>query len=90
MKLQGPGILELQKLSATSDRVSTRVNAGGTWRIFACEPCTACKGPSGRSHAPLQQFSVGSLMERVAVDVVGPLPCLDKLLRSLCHRVLTK
>ncbi len=39
-----------------------------------CDPCTARKGPSGRSHASLQQFPVGALMERVAVDAVGPLP----------------
>ena len=39
-----------------------------------CDPCTARKGPSGRSHAQLQQFLVGGLMKRVAVDVVGPLP----------------
>ena len=43
-----------------------------------CDPCTARKGPPGRSHAPLQQFLVGGPMERVAVDVVGPLPRSDK------------
>ena len=43
-----------------------------------CDPCTARKGPSGRSHAPLQQFPVGAPMERVAVDVVGPLPRSDR------------
>lgn len=43
-----------------------------------CDSCTARKGPSGRSHAPLQQFPVGAPMERVAVDVVGPLPRSDK------------
>ena len=42
-----------------------------------CDPCTARKGPPGRSHAPLQQFLVGAPMERVAVDVVGPLPRSD-------------
>lgn len=42
-----------------------------------CDPCMARKGPPGRSHAPLQQFPVGAPMERVAVDVVGPLPCSD-------------
>ncbi|KAF7654945.1 hypothetical protein LDENG_00063000 [Lucifuga dentata] len=43
-----------------------------------CDPCTACKGPMGRSHAPFQQFPVGAPMERVAVDVVGPLPRSDR------------
>jgi len=43
-----------------------------------CDPCVARKGPSGRSHAPLQQFAVGGPMERVAVDIVGPLPRSSK------------
>ena len=43
-----------------------------------CDACTARKGPPGRSHAPLQQHTVGAPMERVAVDVVGPLPRSDK------------
>ena len=42
-----------------------------------CDPCTARKGPAGRSHTPLQQFLVGAPMGRVAVDVVGPLPCSE-------------
>ena len=43
-----------------------------------CDACTARKGPPGRSHAPLQQCPVGAPMERVAVDIVGPLPRSDK------------
>lgn len=43
-----------------------------------CDTCTARKGPPGRSHALLQQFPVGSPMERVGVDVVGPLPLTDR------------
>ena len=43
-----------------------------------CDPCAARKGPPGCSHAPLQQFHVGAPMERVAVDVVGPLPRSEK------------
>ncbi|XP_023193030.1 UPF0524 protein C3orf70 homolog isoform X1 [Xiphophorus maculatus] len=43
-----------------------------------CDPCTARKGPTGQSHALLQQFVVGAPMERVAVDVMGPLPRSDK------------
>ena len=42
-----------------------------------CDLCTARKGPPGRSHAALQQSLVGAPMERVAVDVVGPLPRSD-------------
>ena len=43
-----------------------------------CDGCTARKGPTERSHAQLQQFPVGSPMERVGVDVVGPLPCTER------------
>jgi len=43
-----------------------------------CDPCMARKGPPVRSHAPLQQFPVGVPMERVAVDVVGPLPLSNR------------
>ena len=39
-----------------------------------CDVCVAQKGPSGQSVAPLQQRCSGAPMERVAVDVVGPLP----------------
>lgn len=43
-----------------------------------CDRCTTRKGPPGRSHAQLQQFPVGSPMERVGVDVLGPLPLSDR------------
>uniref|UniRef100_A0A8C5APC8 Gypsy retrotransposon integrase-like protein 1 n=1 Tax=Gadus morhua TaxID=8049 RepID=A0A8C5APC8_GADMO len=43
-----------------------------------CDGCTARKGPTERSHAQLQQFPVGFPMERVGVDVVGPLPCTER------------
>ena len=43
-----------------------------------CDRCTAQKGPSGQSKAPLQQRQSGAPMERIAVDVVGPLPRTDK------------
>ena len=31
-------------------------------------------GPPDRSHAQLQQLAVGAPMERVAVDIIGPIP----------------
>lgn len=43
-----------------------------------CESCTAKKGPPKESIAQLQQFPVGTPMERVGVDIVGPLPVTDK------------
>ncbi|KAG7491797.1 hypothetical protein MATL_G00007640 [Megalops atlanticus] len=39
-----------------------------------CDVCTAKKGPTDRSRAPLQQLFSGSPMERVAIDVLGPFP----------------
>ncbi|KAG7468788.1 Transposon Ty3-I Gag-Pol poly [Solea senegalensis] len=43
-----------------------------------CDECTARKGPTGRSQAPLQQLRAGAPLERVAVDIVGPLPITDR------------
>ncbi|KAJ7989377.1 hypothetical protein DPEC_G00303900 [Dallia pectoralis] len=43
-----------------------------------CDECAAKKGPSGRSHALLQQFPVGEPMERLGVDIVGPFPISEK------------
>eukprot|EP00064_Thunnus_orientalis_P004040 superscaffoldBa00000353_g4051 len=39
-----------------------------------CDSCKARKGPTDRSHAPLQQFLVGCLMERVGIDVLSLFP----------------
>lgn len=43
-----------------------------------CDECVAKKGPAGQSHAPLQQYQVGSPMERVGVDVMGPFPMSNR------------
>jgi len=43
-----------------------------------CDECTARKGPQGRSHTPLQQHLVGSPMDMVALDVLGPLPRTER------------
>ncbi|KAJ8339695.1 hypothetical protein SKAU_G00343280 [Synaphobranchus kaupii] len=45
--------------------------------VHCCDSCTAQKGPSQRSRAPLQQHLVGAPMERVGVDVLGPFPVTD-------------
>ncbi|KAJ8346737.1 hypothetical protein SKAU_G00281380 [Synaphobranchus kaupii] len=42
--------------------------------VHCCDSCTAQKGPSQRSRAPLQQHLVGAPMEWVGVDVLGPFP----------------
>ncbi|KAL7841611.1 hypothetical protein SRHO_G00253020 [Serrasalmus rhombeus] len=42
--------------------------------VHCCDACTAKKGPTGKSRAPLQPLQSGAPMERVAVDVLGPFP----------------
>ena len=42
-----------------------------------CQKCVKCasrKGPSKQQKGPMKQFMVGAPLERVAVDVLGPLP----------------
>uniref|UniRef100_A0A669CTB7 Integrase catalytic domain-containing protein n=1 Tax=Oreochromis niloticus TaxID=8128 RepID=A0A669CTB7_ORENI len=45
--------------------------------MHCCDTCTAQKGPTQRSTAPLQQYLVGAPMERVGVDVLGPFPVTE-------------
>ncbi|CAI5640726.1 unnamed protein product [Oreochromis niloticus] len=45
--------------------------------VHCCDDCTAQKGPSQRSNAPLQQYLVGAPMERIRVDILGPFPVTD-------------
>ena len=42
--------------------------------IRMCNTCASKKSPSRTRRAPLQQRSLGMPMERVALDIVGPLP----------------
>lgn len=39
-----------------------------------CELCARRKSPAKKSRAKLRQYQVGGPLERIAVDVVGPLP----------------
>lgn len=43
-----------------------------------CDSCTAHKGPPDQSQTQLQQLAVGAPMERVAMDIMGPFPCVNK------------
>ena len=43
-----------------------------------CHVCAAKKGPVRRTRAPLQLYQPGAPMERVAVDIAGPLPCMPR------------
>ena len=38
------------------------------------DACASRHGPPKKIRAPLGQYNVGSLMEQVAIDVLGPLP----------------
>ena len=42
--------------------------------IRNCLACTACKSPFKRYRAALADFRVGAPMDRVAIDLIGPLP----------------
>ncbi|GFW61919.1 retrovirus-related Pol polyprotein from transposon 412 [Trichonephila clavipes] len=39
-----------------------------------CDPCAARKGPRKRTRGRLQLYNVGMLFERIAFDILGPLP----------------
>lgn len=43
-----------------------------------CDLCTAHKGPSDQSRAQLQKLAARAPMERVAGDIMGPLPRSEK------------
>ncbi|GFX36760.1 retrovirus-related Pol polyprotein from transposon 412 [Trichonephila clavipes] len=39
-----------------------------------CDPCAASKGPRKRTRGRLQLYNVGAPFERIAFDILGPLP----------------
>ena len=43
-----------------------------------CEQCGSRKGPQRKQRGPMKQFIVGAPLERIAVDVLGPLPVSEK------------
>lgn len=42
--------------------------------LACCLQCAKRKGPHRKTKAPLQQYQVGEPLERVAMDILGPLP----------------
>ena len=42
-----------------------------------CDTCASRNGPQKKRKAPMAQYNVGSPMERIAADVLGPLPTSD-------------
>ena len=45
--------------------------------LRGCDVCARRKSPAKKRVAPLQQYPVGVPMERVAIDLLGPLPMTD-------------
>ena len=43
-----------------------------------CEQCGSRKGPQRKQRGPMKQFIVGAPLERIAFDVLGPLPVSEK------------
>lgn len=39
-----------------------------------CDLCARCKPGPGKGHAPLTQSKINFPLERIAIDIVGPLP----------------
>ena len=46
--------------------------------VRKCTVCAQFKNPPKKTRAPLQQYRVGAAMERVAMDILGPLPITDR------------
>ena len=69
-------------VNKTLNKVRTRFYWANCRRDVAewcskCDPCAARKGPPRKPRAPLSLYNVGSPMERVAIDILGPLPESD-------------
>ena len=46
--------------------------------VVECDKCTARKTPKGKRHAPMGLYQMGEPMERVSMDILGPLPVSEK------------
>ena len=44
----------------------------------SCDECASRKPPAKSSRAPMQRYNVGAPLERIALDVLGPLPETDR------------
>ena len=47
-------------------------------RCKACDMCASRKPPHKTPRAPMQTYNVGAPLERIAIDVMGPLPTSDR------------
>ena len=57
--------------SATTESTVERMPKSGPGIVT----CAERRGPPRRQRAAMQQYLVGTPMERLALDVLGPLPC---------------
>ncbi|GLD45494.1 uncharacterized protein AKAME5_000000600 [Lates japonicus] len=64
------------KNSAISGPGSTGQGFARMWNSM-CTGVTPQKGPTQRSHAPLQQYQVGAPMEWVVVKIMGLFPTTE-------------
>ena len=67
----------------TTERVKARFYWCGLRRdveswCVRCDLCASRKKPSKTSRAPMKSYNVGAPMERIAIDVMGPLPTTDR------------
>ncbi|GFT63842.1 retrovirus-related Pol polyprotein from transposon 412 [Trichonephila clavipes] len=51
----------------------------------SCDACAARKGPKIRSRGKLHRYNVGAPFERIAFDILGPLPRTASAYRSAVH-----
>ena len=42
-----------------------------------CDLCAQKRGPQKKIRAPMRQYNVGSPMDRIAIDILGPLPVTE-------------
>ena len=70
-------------IKKTTDRVMSRFFWCGLRRDVEhwcrqCDVCASRKKPNKIPRAPMKTYKVGAPMERIAIDVMGPLPTTDK------------
>ena len=51
-----------------------------------CDLCASRQGPARKIRAPLSQYSIGAPMERLDIDILGPLPQIKQVGGSLSSR----
>ena len=89
--LQTPVLTQLHNVETAGHLGYTKVLNKATQRFYwykmkasirrwvnNCLACAKRKGPHSRIHAPLQQYRVGAPLERLQIDIVGPLPVSEE------------